>query len=189
MTLYIKVSNGAVVGQPFTLPTDYRHDNGDLTANVGLLSAAELRALGLYPVSETPGEAWETVASYTVGSESVALTWAAMPLADYKNARLFEAYARCKTEIDAASAWYSVAEIAEFPALQDEIIAYQANSAVVGPIMAAIIARGRHTAASLAATLLPKMTTQAEWLAWRDAHVAAILALTTHEAVAAYVID
>lgn len=82
--------------------------------------------------------------------------------------KIMDIYEKARELIDALSIGYSAAEIAQFPLMQ------------------AVINRGRHTAASLSALLTPKINMQNATLESRDNHVAAIMALTTHQEVADY---
>jgi hypothetical protein len=192
---FIKVADGQVVGVPFTLPENYRLDNGDVVANVALLSAAEKRAIGLYAVVESVPAGFNpdyqmAAPVYVVGENTVAIEYIVtdMPLAQLQQARIGAVYAHAKSLLDAASAGYSAAEIATFPMLQAEVLHYNASNVTIGPMMQAVIDRGRHTAATLAALLTPKINMQAAVLSARDAHVEAIMSLSSPAAVANYAV-
>lgn len=190
---YIKVIDGVAAGSPFTLPTNYVKDDGATVFNVAMLTELEKIAIGLYPVVEALPEAFDdryqiATPVFTVNADHVALNYTItdMPLADYKQQRIAEVYMHCAALIDNSARRYSAAEIAQFPGMQAEVIAYNADNNVIGPMMQTVINRGRHTAASLAEKLIPKISLQNTALQARDDHVSAITALTTHQELADY---
>lgn len=190
---HIRVDAGVAVGLPFTLPQTYRRPDGVEVPYVAVLSVAERIGHGLYPVVSMPpppfDARWQTATPlFAVAADHVVLHYAigTRPVNDVRSERIDEAYDRCRAILDGLSSGYAHAEIATWPAMQAEIAAYNADPTQVGPTMQAVIARGRHTAASMAAVLTPKMAIQSAALAARDAHVAAIQALTTAQAIGEY---
>lgn len=189
---FIKVVDGAVVGAPFTLPKDYPLPSGGVASNVESLTATEKRALRLYPVVETLpdfDDRYQTCEPiYTLSAESVSLTYAVTDIAliSLKQAAIAKAYRQCAGILDEQSKGYSVVEIATFPLIQAEILAFNATGSV-GDMMQAVINRHHHSAQSLSDLLMPKITIQAEALLARDNHVVAIMALNSGLDVADYV--
>ena len=107
----------------------------------------------------------------------------------YIQERIAETYQIAKTKLDEQSPGYSDVEVATWPAMQADIVAYNADSTVVGPTMQAVIDQGTNTAAGLSALLTPKINYQGAVITARNTHVGALLALTTLVDVANYDIN
>lgn len=180
---FVKVVNGGVVSNPFTLPLNYICENGETALSVELLSLAEKLAIGLYPVVEaapTFDARYQTLNPvYTVLSESVTLSYTVQdtPLADLRQKAIKLSYRQCKDTLDKHSEGYSPVEIATFPVIQSELMKYNVTGEV-GGVMAAIIARGWHTAATLSALLTPKITIEQNALRLRGDNVVFIMGAT-----------
>lgn len=174
-----------------TLPKSYRLADGRVITGFDKLTDSERIALAsIYPIVGEPILLpWQSkenpVYSFTATGATVSYTVTDLSLEAYKQQRVSEVYTACKTILDSNSDWYAQVEIAQFPALQAEVTQYNVDG-TVGSSMQTVISRGRHTAATLSLLLTPKIAIQNAALAARDTHVAAILALTTHQAVADY---
>ena len=180
--MHIKVSNNAVEGLPFTLAKNYVTPEGATITNVLSLSATEKVALGLYPYIAVAHAAWETVVAYAINAADVTATFTAMPLADYKLQEVDAAYRVANRALDALVAGYSQLEVATWPAIQADILAYGVDGTVGAAMQGAIDSSG-YDAAGLAALILPRIQQQADIYVDRKAQVVAIMAAATHSEV------
>jgi len=181
--MYLKVLNNAVVGSLFTLAKDYKKDDGTVVQNIHLLSTAEKIELGLYQAVIAAHEAWETVPAYTINADHILVNYSAMPLADYKQQAISAVYSHAKNLLDAQAEGYSLAEIATWPAIQFDVIAYNANNAAIGSALQSAVDTSAYTVAELSAALTPRITMQISVIANRAALVGAINTAADHAAV------
>lgn len=177
---HIKVSSNAVVGSPFTLAKNYTKEDGTTITNVKNLTVAEKVAIGLYPVVEPATAAeWETQVVYTIGAEEVTVSHTAEPLEVYKQKKIAALYEQKNQELDALVEGYSRLEVATWPSIQADVLAYGIDSSI-GLAMQQAIDTSGYDAAGLAALLLPRIQAQATILAERKAEATAIMAASTH---------
>lgn len=180
---FVKVINGLPTGTPFTLPTNYLTDDGNIIPNVALLPPEEKLIAGLWPVGEaipTFDARYQTIEpDYILNTDHVLLVYVVnnIPLDELKQTAIKKAYAKCAATLDAQTVGYSQVEVATFPLIQAEIVAFNA-AGEVGAMMQAIISRGRHTGETLSALLTPKIVIQQEALNNRDDNVSAILVMS-----------
>ena len=182
MIKYVQVIDAEVIGSPFTLPRNFIKPDGATIVNIASLSAEEKVAIGLYPYIAEAHAAWETVAAYAINAENVTATFTAMPLADYKKQEVNKVYASANVELDALVAGYSQLEVATWPAIQADILAYGVDG-TVGTAMQGAVGSSGYDAAGLAALILPRIQQQADIYVDRKAQVVAIMAAATHSEV------
>lgn len=195
MQRYVRDLNGTlfIVSLPVSLLVE-----GGVIVGFDKLSHDELAEHGYYPVTDAaPVDLYRyriiaTIYTLVDGVAIEAVTTEALTDADKaallstaKQQKIAEAYRQAKDFLDSYSIGYSTAEIATFPILQVEILLYNSSGAI-GTMMQSVIARGRHTAATLSALLTPKINAQIAALQARDDHVANIMALTTAQEVVDY---
>ena len=166
-------------GTAFTLPKNLKLADGSTIANAPSLSDADLVALGVYKVIETPRQAWEVLDTYTTAGGVATEVNATTPLEEYKVRKISALYADKNRQLDALVAGYSQLEIATWPAIQADVLAY-GSGGVVGIAMQAAIDTSGYDAQSLEALLLPRIQAQATILAERKAEATAIMAAATH---------
>ena len=181
--LHIKVSNNAVEGLPFTLAKNYVTPEGVTITNAASLTAVEKVAIGLYPYIAVAHAAWETVVSYAVNAGDVTATFTAMPLAEYKKQVIKDTYAAAKALLDAQAEGYSAVEIADWPAIQADVAAYNLDNTNIGVAMQAAADSSAYDIAGLSAMITPLIAYKAEVQADRKAKVVAIMAAATHSEV------
>jgi len=199
--MYVQVKNAAVISGPSQLPNTIALGDGSVLTNPASLQPSELRELGWYAVTDEslPVDKRyyaEVSSSYTVRPLDVQLVvvYALIDLQAYARKQVASAYQRTKELLDAQAEGYSQAEIAMWPAIQADVIAYSLDESV-GPSLQASVDTSAYTVAELAAMLAPRIALQIAVLANRKAMVEAItLAASTdttidaaaaHKAVAA----
>jgi len=189
--MYIFVENGVVVGNPTSVPRNLEKADGSVVTNAGGLSQSELIALGYYPlvdISEVLDLAYHTFVEkvYVVESERVTVsnTHALVPLEIYKQQKVAMAYQDINSQLDQLTQGYSQLEVATWPMIQADVLAFTA-SAVIGSYMQAAIDTSGYTAQGLADLLLPRFAEQAAIMATRKTAVEAIMLAADHAAVKA----
>ena len=181
--MHIKVSNNTVEGLPFTLARNYVTPEGVTITNIQSLTAVEKVAIGLYPYVAVAHAAWETVVAYAINAENVTATHTAMPLADYKQQVIKGTYAAAKALLDAQAEGYSTVEIADWPAIQADVAAYNLDNTNVGVAMQVAADSSAYDVAGLAAMITPLIAYKVAVQADRKAQVVAIMAAATHSEV------
>lgn len=181
---YAKVENNNITPH-VSLPSSLLLENGDLLCGFNALSLNELKQYGFYELVDiTPAFdnrlSYLGEPTYTVESDRITVEYELhdYSLAELKKRAITAAYAECENTLNQYSQGYSMAEIATFPAMQTEILTYL-ETGVVGVGMQGVINRRRHTAESLTAVLMPKITAQQTALLERDNHVSVIMSLET----------
>ena len=186
--MYIKVSNNLVTSGSFALPKKYKLPDGSTTSGLKNFTAAGLRAIGIYPlVDNSPAPAaWELFdsAAYSVGADVVTLTnsYSVIPLADYKQQAIQKVYQQSKQVMDAQTVGYSQAEIATWPAIQADVIAYNATTAI-GAALQQAADTSAYSVAEVSAIITPKIAVQIAALSKRATLVTSINAAVDHAAV------
>jgi len=189
--LYAIVRNNAVAEVVTTIPKTFRTKDGTI-ANFDHLTASEQASHGFYGVTDvTPAHDGRYVTEsnpvYTIAGTGVELlyTLTQKDLLVYKQDVIAQVYKKAKQLLDAQAEGYSLPEIATWPTMQAEILAYNANNTVIGATMQSVISEGLHTAASLAALLTPRISLQQNILVNRATLTNAIDTAVDHAAVAA----
>jgi len=176
--------------QPMNLPFNYKLNDG--TTQIGfdrLTDAARIALAGVYPLVEAQTiEAWQSKSSptydYTATECLVTYTLTDTPLDLYKQQKIGAVYQAAKELLDAQAEGYGLAEIATWPAISADVVAYNID-ATVGVAMQAALDTSSYDAAGLAAVLTPRINKQLSILANRAALSFAINAAADHAAVAA----
>ena len=184
---YAKIVEG-IVARVGDLPRNLKTETNTII-NFDKLPAAELKAHGYLPITD------ETVPydnkymslgapAYAVGEDNVVLTHPiiTMDLLMYKQQKIAQAYEAANKALDALVAGYSQLEVATWPAIQADILAYDATGTVGAAMQGAIDSSG-YDAADLAALILPRIQQQADIYVDRKAQVVAIMAAATHSEV------
>ena len=166
-------------GTAFTLPKNLKLADGSTVANAPSLSDADLEALGVYKVIETPRQAWEVLDTYTTAGGVATEVSATIPLEEYKVRKVSALYEDKNRQLDALVEGYSQLEIATWPAIQADILQYGIDSSV-GVAMQQAIDTSGYDAPSLEALLLPRIQAQATIYTARKAEATAIMAAGTH---------
>jgi len=186
---YAKVVNNEVV-RVGRLPNSFETSQLGVILNFHLLSDAKLKTYGFYPiVDNTPAfdgrYVSKTTPAYTVGVDAVVLTHAlkTKDILAYKQKVIAAVYTKAKTLLDLQASGYSFAEIATWPAIQADVVAYNATT-VVGAALQAAADASAYDVAGIAALLTPRIAVQASILANRKALVEAINAAVDLQAVA-----
>jgi len=176
--------------QPMHLPYTYRLDDGSMQSGFDRLTDAKRISLaGVYPLVETQTiEPWQSkslpVYEYTATECSVTYTLTDKPLEIYKQEKIAAAYQAANNQLDSLVQGYSQLEVATWPMIQADVLAFTA-SAVIGQYMQAAIDTSGYTAQGLADLLLPRFAEQAAILATRKTTVEAIMLAADHAAVKA----
>lgn len=87
-------------------------------------------------------------------------------LSELKTKAIQLAYQKCADTLSKLTTGYSIPEIAKFPLLQEEILAYITDNNVIGPKMTEIINFGLYNASTLKDLLYPKIV--AEQIAYQE---------------------
>lgn len=189
--LYAEILNSSIVSVR-KLPLSFTMGDGRTIINFNRLSDLELKAHGFLPVlDDTPAYDSDSVGlgapAYTVGAASVSMTHALVPLTleQYRQKKIALVYGTVKALLNAQAEGYSQAEIATWPALQADVVAYNLDTNVIGAALQAASDTSAYTVVQIAAILTPRIAVQVSALASRKAIVAALNAATTIPEVAA----
>jgi len=189
--MYIKVENNQVTGGPTTVPNTLTLADGSVITNAGSLSEAELIEQGYYPlvdISLVVELAYHTFVSrdYVIEADRVTMqnNHVMLGLDEYKARKIAAAYQAANNQLDSLVQGYSQLEVATWPMIQADVLAYTAT-AVVGSYMQAAIDTSGYTAQGLADLLLPRFAEQAAIMATRKTAVEAIMLAADHAAVKA----
>ena len=189
---YAQIKDGVIIQAPAAIPTTLILDDGSTLCGFSSLSADDLRNYGYVPyvdvsppydsrISYTHSQTFSIVDDHVESTVEIGY----FPVEELKANKIEALYRTTKQELDKFTEGYSLLEIANFKALQTEILNFYAND-IIGTAMQEVIAHGRHTAQTLCAALYPKIITQTNVLLVRDKHIAAILSLTTANDVVDY---
>ena len=113
---------------------------------------------------------------------TVTYTVVDIPLAEYKQRKIAKAYHTAKRILDTHADGYSLAEVATWPAIQADVIAYNTSGAIGAALQQAAYVSA-YTVAEVAAIVTPKIAVQVAALSDRAAAVAAILEADDHASV------
>jgi len=189
--MYIKVENNQVISGPTTVPSTLTLTDGSVITNAGSLSEVELIEQGYYPlvdISLVVELAYHTFVSrdYMIEADRVTMqnNHVMLGLDEYKARKVAQAYASANNQLDTLVEGYSQLEVATWPMIQADVLAYTAT-AVVGSYMQAAIDTSGYTAQGLADLLLPRFAEQAAIMATRKTAVEAIMLAADHAAVKA----
>ena len=172
----------------FALPRIFKLDDGSTITNFHKLTDEErINLAGVFPVVEAQTlSKWQArhtpVYVFSATKATVTYTVTDMPLADYKKQEVDRVYKAANKALDALVAGYSQLEVATWPAIQADILAYDATGTVGAAMQGAIDSSG-YDAADLAALILPRIQQQADIYVDRKAQVVAIMAAATHAEV------
>ena len=172
----------------FALPRTFKLDDGSTITNFDRLTDAERISLAdVFPVADTLAlEAWQTkslpVYTFSATEATVTYTVADTLLADYKQQAIQKVYQAAKQEMDAQTIGYSLAEVATWPAIQADVIAYNATTAI-GAALQQAADTSAYTVAEVAAIITPKIAVQIAALSKRATLVTSINAAVDHAAV------
>lgn len=185
---YAKVENGQFAFET-SIQGTLKLAGGAVIANFNKLSEAEKITYGYYPLEDqTPvfDARFNTAVlpTYTVLAAKVTVAYAVVesPLETYKQQEIAKAYAAANSQLDQLVEGYSQLEVATWPAIQADVLAY-GTSGLVGAHMQRAIDSSGYDAEGLEALLLPRIQQQATILARRKADAEAIMAALTHAEV------
>jgi len=187
MTYFAKVESDIVVETFIQLPRNLVTPEG-VISNFNKLT--DVAAYGYYLIvdqRQVP-EAWQervNVVNSVVGNTvEVTCDLADTPLEGYKAQKITKAYANANNQLDSLVEGYSQLEVATWPMIQADVLAFTAT-AVIGSYMQAAIDTSGYSAQGLADLLLPRFAEQAVILATRKTAVEAIMLAADHAAVKA----
>ena len=172
----------------FALPRTFKLDDGSTITNFDKLTDAERISLaGVFPVVEAQTlDAWQSKSlpmyAFSATEATVTYTLVGQPLADYKKQAIQKVYQASKQEMDAQTLGYSQAEVATWPAIQADVIAYNATTAI-GAALQQAADTSAYTVAEVAAIITPKIAVQVAALTKRATLVTSINAAADHAAV------
>ncbi len=196
MTIYAKVDAGAVTEFPANLPKSIKMADSRWLCNFDKVDKATAASQGYYEVIEDKpviNEAFEELGDpvFVVGSNEVTATYPALtkPLEDYRKEVLTAVYSRAKEIMDGLSAGYSQAEIATWPQIQQDVMAYNADNAVIGVALQNAVNHSAYTAAELSTILTPRIASQNHIMDRRAQLVSLIRSATDHLSISALDID
>ena len=173
----------------FALPRTFKLDDGSTVTNFDRLTDAERISLaGVFPVADTLVlGVWQTkslpVYTFSATEATVTYTVADTLLTDYKQQAIAKVYAAAKALLDAQAEGYSAVEVADWPAIQADVAAYNLDNTNIGVAMQAAADSSAYDIAGLSAMITPLIAYKAEVQADRKAKVVAIMAAATHSEV------
>lgn len=196
MKIYAKVESGIVTEFPVALPKSIKQDNGQWLCNFDNADKATSANLGYYELIEvkpTFNDAFEYLGDpvLTVGIDDVTATYPVITksLDDYKKEAMTSVYAKAKQLMDEQSEGYSQAEIATWPQIQQDVMAYNADNAVIGVALQNAVNHSAYTAAELSTILTPRIASQNHIMDRRAQLVSLIRSATDHLSISALDID
>jgi len=189
MQRYANVVNGAVVSA-FILPPNKLDTPEGLIVNFNQLSQADLAAHGYYAITDSRpnGGAWQQRGPdlYAISGITVVVTadLTDLPILDFKQTSIKKVYEKAKQLLDIQAEGYGLAEIAAWPAIQADVVAYNLDNTTIGSALQTAAGASSYDAAGIAALITPRIAVQSDVLANRKALVEAISTALDHQAVA-----
>ena len=186
--LYAKITNAEVtsIGK---LPKIFKTNKGANISNFNLMSDSEVKAYGFLPVVDTTPAfvaAYNTLSlpAYTIEADQVTLLYTVTQkdILEYKQEKIAAAYQAANNQLDTLVQGYSQLEVATWPMIQADVLAFE-TTGVIGSYMQAAIDTSGYSAQGLADLLLPRFAEQATILAARKTAVEAIMLAGTHSEV------